>query len=62
VLVVGEFVDRHYVPLITLLHHANASGLDLTTRIGPPIAYFARLRPAHMGVASRGTGGGGLVR
>lgn len=44
-LVVGEFVDRHYVPLITLLHHANASGFDLTTHIGPPIAYFARLRP-----------------
>ena len=44
-LVVGEFIDRHYVPLVTLLSHANTSGFDLATRIGPPIAYFARLRP-----------------
>lgn len=45
-LVVGEFLDRHFVPLITLLRHANASGFEPATCIGPPIAYFARLRPA----------------
>lgn len=45
-LVVGEFFDRHYVPLVRLLHHANASSLELTSHIGLPVAYFARLRPA----------------
>jgi ubiquinone/menaquinone biosynthesis C-methylase UbiE len=44
-LVVGEFFDRHYVPLVTLLGYANASGFEPAIRIGPPFAYFARLRP-----------------
>jgi ubiquinone/menaquinone biosynthesis C-methylase UbiE len=44
-LVVGEFFDRHYVPLVTLLQHANASGFQPGMSIGPPFAYFARLEP-----------------
>lgn len=44
-LVVGEFLDRHYVPLVDLLSYANAAGLELSGRLGPPLAYFARLRP-----------------
>jgi ubiquinone/menaquinone biosynthesis C-methylase UbiE len=45
-LVVGEFFDRHYVPLVTLLRHASASGFRPGISIGPPFAYFARLEPA----------------
>jgi ubiquinone/menaquinone biosynthesis C-methylase UbiE len=45
-LVVGEFLDRHYVPLVDLLRYGNAAGLELSGRLGPPLAYFARLRPA----------------
>jgi ubiquinone/menaquinone biosynthesis C-methylase UbiE len=44
-LVVGEFLDRHYVPIVTLLSYGNAAGLELSGRLGPPLAYFARLRP-----------------
>jgi ubiquinone/menaquinone biosynthesis C-methylase UbiE len=44
-LVVGEFLDRHYVPLVDLLSYGNAAGLELSGRLGPPLAYFARLRP-----------------
>ncbi|HXT89882.1 MAG TPA: class I SAM-dependent methyltransferase [Trebonia sp.] len=44
-LVVGEFLDRHYVPIVDLLIYGNAVGLDLSGRLGPPLAYFARLRP-----------------
>ena len=44
-LVVGEFLDRHYVPIVNLLRYGNAAGLELTGRLGPPLAYFARLRP-----------------
>jgi ubiquinone/menaquinone biosynthesis C-methylase UbiE len=40
-LVVGEFMDRHYVPLVTLLGYANAAGLRPSARLGPPLAYFA---------------------
>jgi ubiquinone/menaquinone biosynthesis C-methylase UbiE len=45
-LVVGEFLDRHYVPIVDLLGYGNAAGLELSGRLGPPFAYFARLRPA----------------
>jgi ubiquinone/menaquinone biosynthesis C-methylase UbiE len=45
-LVVGEFFDRHYVPLVTLLRHAGASGFQPGMSIGPPFAYLARLEPA----------------
>lgn len=45
-LVVGEFFDRHYVPLVTLLRHASACGFRPGMAIGPPFAYFARLEPA----------------
>jgi len=45
-LVVGEFFDRHYVSLVTLLRHASASGFQPVMSIGPPFAYFARLEPA----------------
>ena len=44
-LVVGEFLDRHYVPLIDLIGYGNAAGLELSGRLGPPLAYLARLRP-----------------
>ena len=44
-LVVGEFLDRHYVPLVDLLSYGNQAGLELSGRLGPPLAYFARLRP-----------------
>jgi ubiquinone/menaquinone biosynthesis C-methylase UbiE len=44
-LVVGEFLDRHYVPLVNLLSYGNMAGLELSGRLGPPLAYFARLRP-----------------
>ena len=44
-IVVGEFLDRHYVPVVDLLSYGNAAGLELSGRLGPPLAYFARLRP-----------------
>ncbi|MFI5065382.1 MAG: class I SAM-dependent methyltransferase, partial [Streptosporangiales bacterium] len=44
-LVVGEFLDRHYVPFVTLLRHASARGLQVTARLGPPLAYYAQFRP-----------------
>jgi ubiquinone/menaquinone biosynthesis C-methylase UbiE len=47
-LVVGEFFDRHYVPLEDLLRYGSAAGLELSARLGPPLAYLARLRPAMM--------------
>ena len=40
-LVVGEFMDRHYVPLVTLLGYANDAGLRPSARLGPPLAYLA---------------------
>jgi ubiquinone/menaquinone biosynthesis C-methylase UbiE len=42
-LVVGEFADRHFVPLVTLLRYANDAGLRPSAWLGPPLAYFARL-------------------
>ncbi|HXW45178.1 MAG TPA: methyltransferase domain-containing protein [Streptosporangiaceae bacterium] len=45
-LVVGEFADRHYVPLVTLLGYANDAGLRPSAWLGPPLAYFARFEPA----------------
>ena len=44
-LVVGEFLDRHYVPLVDLIGYGNAAGLEMFGRLGPPLAYLARLRP-----------------
>jgi ubiquinone/menaquinone biosynthesis C-methylase UbiE len=44
-LVVGEFLDRHYVSLVDLLGYGNEAGLELSGRLGPPLAYLARLRP-----------------
>lgn len=41
-LVVGEFFDRHFVPLVTLLGYGNAAGLRQAGRLGPPLAYLAR--------------------
>ena len=43
-LVVGEFLDRHYVPLVDLIGYGNQAGLELSARLGPPLAYLARLR------------------
>jgi ubiquinone/menaquinone biosynthesis C-methylase UbiE len=48
-LVVGEFADRHYVPLVTLLGHANDAGLRPSAWLGPPLAYFARLEVPSWG-------------
>jgi ubiquinone/menaquinone biosynthesis C-methylase UbiE len=45
-LVVGEFADRHYVPLVTLLGYANYAGLRPSAWLGPPLAYFARFEPS----------------
>jgi ubiquinone/menaquinone biosynthesis C-methylase UbiE len=45
-LVVGEFLDRHYVPLVTLLRYANDAGLQPSAWLGPPLAYFARFQPS----------------
>jgi ubiquinone/menaquinone biosynthesis C-methylase UbiE len=44
-LVVGEFFDRHFVSLVSLLGQANAANLELSTVLGPPFAYLARFRP-----------------
>jgi ubiquinone/menaquinone biosynthesis C-methylase UbiE len=46
-LVVGEFLDRHYVPIVDLLRYGNAAGLEMSGRLGPPLAYLARLRPGR---------------
>jgi ubiquinone/menaquinone biosynthesis C-methylase UbiE len=46
-LVVGEFADRHYVPLVTLLRYANDAGLRPSAWLGPPLAYFARFQPSR---------------
>jgi ubiquinone/menaquinone biosynthesis C-methylase UbiE len=45
-LVVGEFLDRHYVPLVTLLGYANDAGLRPSAWLGPPLAYLARFQPS----------------
>jgi ubiquinone/menaquinone biosynthesis C-methylase UbiE len=50
-LVVGEFLDRHYVPLVTLLGYANHAGLRPSAWLGPPLAYFARLEVQASGDA-----------
>ncbi len=43
-LIVGElFGDPHMVALRSLRRRAEASGLRLVRRTGPPLAYFARL-------------------
>lgn len=44
-LVVGEFADRHHVPLATLVRLANDAGLHLLRRTGVPLAYYALLAP-----------------
>ena len=42
---VGEFFDRHYVALTDLFRYGNAAGFQVSARLGPPLAYFARLQP-----------------
>ena len=43
-LIVGElFGDPHMVTLRSLRRRAEAAGLHLVRRLGPPLAYFARL-------------------
>jgi ubiquinone/menaquinone biosynthesis C-methylase UbiE len=44
-LVVGEFFDRHWIPFGRLHRLADASGLHLSCRSGPTLAYLARFRP-----------------
>jgi ubiquinone/menaquinone biosynthesis C-methylase UbiE len=48
-LVVGEFADRHYVPLVTLLSYANDAGLAPSAWLGPPLAYFAKFQVPSSG-------------
>jgi ubiquinone/menaquinone biosynthesis C-methylase UbiE len=45
-LVVGEFLDRHHVPLVTLPGYANDAGLRPSAWLGPPLAYFAKFEPS----------------
>jgi ubiquinone/menaquinone biosynthesis C-methylase UbiE len=47
-LVVGEFFDRHYVPVVDLYRYGNEAGFQPSARLGPPLAYFARLQPCEM--------------
>jgi ubiquinone/menaquinone biosynthesis C-methylase UbiE len=42
--VVGEFADRHYVPLLKLASRAHDAGLHLVRHAGIPFAYYAELR------------------
>ena len=44
-LVIGEFFDRHYIPLVTLMNRANAAGFEVTQWMGVPFSYYAQLRP-----------------
>ena len=46
-LIVGEFADRHHVPLATLVRLANDAGLHLARRTGVPLAYYALFRPCR---------------
>ncbi len=48
-LVIGEFADRHHVPLATLVRLANDADLHLLRRTGMPLAYYALLRPCGAG-------------
>jgi ubiquinone/menaquinone biosynthesis C-methylase UbiE len=48
-LVIGEFADRHHVPLATLVRLANDAGLHLVRRTGLPFAYYALFRPCPRG-------------
>ena len=48
-LVIGEFADRHHVPLATLVRLANDADLHLVRRTGMPLAYYALLRPCGAG-------------
>lgn len=45
-LVVGEFVDRHFVHPGRLAEDAARHGLDIVERVGPPFAYYASFRRA----------------
>jgi ubiquinone/menaquinone biosynthesis C-methylase UbiE len=56
-LVVGEFFDRHYIPLVTLMRRANATDFDVTAWLGVPFAYYAQLRPSvHPAALSKTNG------
>jgi ubiquinone/menaquinone biosynthesis C-methylase UbiE len=46
-LIVGEFADRHHVPLATLVRLANDAGLHLVRRTGVPLAYYTLFRPCR---------------
>ncbi|QIS20747.1 class I SAM-dependent methyltransferase [Nocardia terpenica] len=51
-LVIGEFFDRHWIPFGRLRDYAEACHLHVDERIGPTLAYLARLRPCtHLPVA-----------
>jgi hypothetical protein len=36
---------RRALPVVDLLRYGNAAGLELSGRLGPPLAYLARPRP-----------------
>jgi len=44
-LVVGEFLDRHWISFGRLHRMADRNGLHFTARRGPSLAYMARFRP-----------------
>lgn len=50
-LVIGEFADRHLVPLQTLVREANDAGLHLRRITGLPLAYYALFEPCAGTVA-----------
>lgn len=54
-LVIGEFADRHHVPLATLARLANDAGLHLVRRTGVPLSYYALFRPCRAYGADAGS-------
>ncbi|GAB2510083.1 class I SAM-dependent methyltransferase [Nocardia heshunensis] len=49
-LVIGEFFDRHWIPFGRLRDYAEACHLHIDARVGPTVAYVARLRKCSGGV------------
>ncbi len=52
-LVIGEFFDRHQIRVPRLVDLATSVGMHVEKIIGPPFAYYARLRQSGDGPADR---------
>ena len=52
---IGEFLDRHHIPLGALVTYAKTVGLHLARRLGPPLAFSALLRPCAENLSSAAT-------